>query len=363
MNKEARHLAKRMELLCAALCCLGCHGGQLRNSFDIEPPSMASAASHAAAGGTGGNSGGARSSVNSAANGHCVAGNVCTEAYPCQSLDTGYSCRGQFADWPVRDSPNTFQDNTNGTVTDTRTGLVWQQAVDANKYAASEAAQYCERLSLEGGDWRVPAISELESIVDYTREDPAIDPRVFPNTPREVFRSSSLYSGPAPKGTVWLVHFGSGGTRQEISGGPNRVRCVRSVVRTVVSYGIGAVPPDRYVVSDDTVSDTRTGLTWQRRVGAAQYTQTSAIAYCQSLSLAAGGWRLPAISELQTLVDRTRARPAIDQVAFDVTGGAGPANFWSSTRSTTSVWGMDFSDGQPFNGSPDSETLSARCVR
>ena len=79
-----------------------------------------------------------------------------------------------------------FVDNGDGTVTDTSTGLTWQQvAADMNDnqqidppdlVAWCEALTYCENLVLAGDDdWRLPNIRELQSIVDYGR-DPVLDP-------------------------------------------------------------------------------------------------------------------------------------------------------------------------------------------
>ena len=62
-----------------------------------------------------------------------------------------------------------FSRSANGVVTDSNTNLEWQDNY-LNKEIAildwTEAINYCEILSLEGGGWRLPNISELNSIVD-----------------------------------------------------------------------------------------------------------------------------------------------------------------------------------------------------
>ncbi len=69
-----------------------------------------------------------------------------------------------------------------GTVTDTSTGLMWQEAT-ANPMTVEQALSYCESLNLCGyTDWRLPTIKELHSLVDYNRYNPAINPIYFPNT-------------------------------------------------------------------------------------------------------------------------------------------------------------------------------------
>ena len=77
---------------------------------------------------------------------------------------------------------NDFVDNSDGTITDRATGLMWQQADDGTARDWEESLEYAEGLELAGNDdWRLPSIKELHSIVDYTRSpatssSPAIDP-------------------------------------------------------------------------------------------------------------------------------------------------------------------------------------------
>jgi hypothetical protein len=77
---------------------------------------------------------------------------------------------------------NQFTDNGDGTVTDSSTGLMWEQSDDGLCRNWQEALAYAEDLVLAGyGDWRLPNAHELQSLVDYTRSmqsagSPAIDP-------------------------------------------------------------------------------------------------------------------------------------------------------------------------------------------
>lgn len=78
---------------------------------------------------------------------------------------------------------NQFINNSDGTVTDMTTGLMWQQATAPVEYPWEQALSYCENLTLGGyADWRLPTIKELESIVDLTRVNPAINTTFFPDT-------------------------------------------------------------------------------------------------------------------------------------------------------------------------------------
>lgn len=121
-----------------------------------------------------------------------------------------------------------------GTVTDTKTGLVWQQTASTSKYpwtssSATTASAYCAALSLNGTKpWRVPSLKELMTIVDLTQKSPAIDGAAFPSTPADFFWSATPTLGFSGQ-IYWTVQFDTG-----ISDGttvaavnPAYVRCVR----------------------------------------------------------------------------------------------------------------------------------------
>ena len=78
-----------------------------------------------------------------------------------------------------------FTANGDGTVTDNRTGLVWLE--NANPpgmfFGWDFALDFCNTLAdgtagltdgSSAGDWRLPNIRELQSLVDYTESDPAL---------------------------------------------------------------------------------------------------------------------------------------------------------------------------------------------
>ena len=78
-----------------------------------------------------------------------------------------------------------FTDNSNGTVTDNLTGLVWTK--NANCDGGTKfwyvALDYCNTLAAgtcgltDGsitGDWRMPNIRELHSLVDFWKSNPAL---------------------------------------------------------------------------------------------------------------------------------------------------------------------------------------------
>jgi hypothetical protein len=102
-----------------------------------------------------------------------------------------------------------FMDNGNGTVTDTYTGLIWQQASSYFTRIWAQALVDCEDLSLGGyTDWRLPTIKELRSLVDYSRYSPAINTMYFPDTNSSCYWASTTYASYAL--VAWVVDFDSG---------------------------------------------------------------------------------------------------------------------------------------------------------
>ncbi len=100
------------------------------------------------------------------------------KGYPTQNKTYyAYYCRGNTS-YGVND----FDDNNDGTVSDSATGLMWAQADSIVGMDWSNALAYAEGSTLAGHtDWRLPNTKELQSLVDYTRSPSthgtaAIDP-------------------------------------------------------------------------------------------------------------------------------------------------------------------------------------------
>ena len=122
-------------------------------------------------------------------------------------------------------SSDNFKDNSDGTVTDTTTGLIWQQG-EPGVMTWDSALLYCEGLSLGGNsDWRLPNIKELGSLTDDTTY-PAIDTNYFPNASfASGYWSSTTYSGIS----AWTVYFNIGVVSSYTKfPSPYYVRCVRA---------------------------------------------------------------------------------------------------------------------------------------
>lgn len=125
-----------------------------------------------------------------------------------------------------------------GTATDTRTRLMWKVCSEGQTWSAgactgtavvktwAAALADAEALVFAGhGDWRVPNLKELLSLVEHCTTNPSINASVFPSTPGGYFWSGSpnaSYSSYA-----WLVNFYSGYAGNDNRSNYNQVRLVR----------------------------------------------------------------------------------------------------------------------------------------
>ncbi|UOG90775.1 MAG: DUF1566 domain-containing protein [Candidatus Thiothrix sulfatifontis] len=114
-----------------------------------------------------------------------------------------------------------FTDNGDGTVTDTKTDLIWKKCSEGQvendcsggsrqRYNWEAALERVQTINATGGfagytDWRVPNIKELASIVEQQCEFPAVNWVVFPNTHSGEFWSASPARGNGE--LVWGVDF------------------------------------------------------------------------------------------------------------------------------------------------------------
>ena len=110
------------------------------------------------------------------------------------------------------------------TVEDKETTLTWQRASDDLGYSWAAANMYCDALTLDGKAWRLPTVYELQSIVDESQENPAIDAAAFPKTFETYFWSSVHSAGPFD--FAWAVDFYDGRVLRAGVEGEARVRCV-----------------------------------------------------------------------------------------------------------------------------------------
>jgi hypothetical protein len=242
-----------------------------------------------------------------------------------------------------------FADNQDGTVTDNQTGLIWLK--DAGCFeptvwsnALAEAIQLASgACGLEdgsaAGQWRLPNINELESLIDASSANPALSPgHPFSNVSDGSYWSSTSYFGGRQNSpNAWAIRLSDGRTMND--GGSNVKAASNNAVWAVKGNAAGAVQlraTGMYVVfasGDDgslqtgvrltyprwidhengTVTDTMTGLIWLKQADCINESWAAAIAAVNALASgqcgladgsAAGIWRMPNRNEMESLSDR-----------------------------------------------------------
>ena len=102
-----------------------------------------------------------------------------------------------------------FTANTDGTVTDNLTNLIWHPQENIEKMTWESAIEYCEGLAYASfNDWRLPNIKELESLTEDSAYNPAVDRTYFPNTYSDFFWSSTTFL--QGDGYAWIIDFSNG---------------------------------------------------------------------------------------------------------------------------------------------------------
>ncbi len=304
-----------------------------------------------------------------------------------------------------------YIDNGDGTVTDTGTGLMWQQATAPDNYTWEQALTYCENLELSTyTDWRLPTAKELESLTDKSRFNPAINTAYFPDTALFLYWTSTTEQNSS--GNAWNVGFRYGYVHNRLKTNLNRVRAVRSgeagsfdnvtlwpvpdtgqTQSFTASFGedhdytinppsytklaAGCISLPDNATAWDMVRDDVTGLVWEEKHSADNFANyadpndadntytwydgatgtpgddNDTEDFINALNAAIYGgyadWRLPNEKELQTIVDYGRFSPAVNTTYFS---NAAEYNYWAAASYAPSflqAWAVDFSDGWVSN--------------
>lgn len=124
-------------------------------------------------------------------------------------------------------------DNGDGTISDISTGLMWAQngvgngCNNGNQLIWTSAVGFADTLDFAGHtDWRLPTISELATIIDYSTSYPSID-ALFINTQSSNYWSSTVNSSYPT--VVWSAHFLDGYIDNRGKTSASYVRCVRTI--------------------------------------------------------------------------------------------------------------------------------------
>lgn len=276
--------------------------------------------------------------------------------------------------WP---SPR-FTDRGDGTVADELTGLVWLKDADAFGELTWEQALVIARTLDSGsaglsdgssaGDWRLPTIKELFSLIDYESSDPILPAgHPFDNVRSSIYwTSTSLASAPT---LAWMMTLGIGPTVFDLKVNPNRLWPVRGRAKALVPKtgqqvcwngegkpvacggsgqdgdlrsGVAWPSPRFHDNGDGTVTDRLTDLVWLKNANAFGWrTWQQALDACNGLRTGAvdgltdgsqrGEWRLPNIKEIESLVDYGRFGPCLPDGWHEVFENVQPSSYWTST--------------------------------
>jgi hypothetical protein len=279
------------------------------------------------------------------------------------TIACGSAFTGQDAE--VDGAQPSYVDNGDGTVTDTVTGLMWQQGY-SGKMTWEEALTGAETFELAGyDDWRLPTIKELYSLIDFSGIDPSgwsgtdvsalvpfIDTAYFDfaygdtNAGERIidaqYWSSTEYvaSAGSARPMTFGVNFADGRIKGYWRSNPRGGEMTQYVryVRGNPDYGTNNFVDN----GDGTITDQATGLMWMQDDSGQGMVWSDALTYCENVE--AGGyddWRLPNAKELQSIVDYTRSPDTTNSAAIDplfnvtaITDEGGGTNYpfaWSST--------------------------------
>ena len=118
------------------------------------------------------------------------------------------------------------RDTSTAIVTDSATGLEWQDDAIGSSTTWQSAIDRCENLTLGGqSDWRLPNINELKTIIDRSKVNPAII-SAFTQTSSDGYWSSTTTED--YKDNAWGVYFYDGYVGSHGKDNYYYVRCVRA---------------------------------------------------------------------------------------------------------------------------------------
>jgi hypothetical protein len=264
-----------------------------------------------------------------------------------------------------------YKDNTDGTISDLSTGLMWVkergQRLPWNDAVAG--AKTCKAGNYS--DWRMPTIKELYSLILFTGNDglgfnttegfiPYINTNYFGFIYGNISKgervidcqdwSSTVYLGPDFRGghKIFGVNFADGRIKGYSDSSPRSGMPMKLYVRYVrgnSKYGKN----DFVSNANATITDKATGLMWSKDDSKRGMSIAEAEAWIKGLNankyLGYADWRLPTCKELHSIVDYTRSPTATQSAAINalfsvstITNEAGEKDYpcyWTSTTHGT----------------------------
>jgi hypothetical protein len=262
--------------------------------------------------------------------------------------------------WP---SPR-FLDNSNGTVTDNMTGLIWVQDAGASGTKNwVESVSYCEDLTAPiSDDWRLPNREELRSLINYGAATPGVWlDSFFTSVGTKNYFSASLQAK-APDTSAWMCTMLSGIVNYKsrtftayawpVRGSSITIPVTGQILPNTQGYD-GYYregqkwPTVRFVDNKNgTMTDVMTGLTWTKQANlGGPITWQGGLNYVNSTFNSGTGlsghkdWRIPNVNEIASLMNSG----APDISAWLLSQGFQNivSEYWSSTTCAATENGVD----------------------
>jgi len=146
--------------------------------------------------------------------------------------------------FPLSAPTERFDDNGDGTVTDSMSGLMWMRCGVGQEWKNGDcvgdlkaldwraAQSEADRVNGEGSfffsDWRVPSLRDLAMIIERQCQDPRTNLTVFPGTPPQSFWTVTVRPGDEATDTAYALSFGPEGVERMSKDELNFVRLVRT---------------------------------------------------------------------------------------------------------------------------------------
>jgi len=249
-------------------------------------------------------------------------------------------------------------------VRDQTTGLVWEVKTDDQSFHDKDnlynfyylEEKFIKQLNQNsfGGfsDWRIPEITELNTLTNIHHDRPAINPTYFPNCQAYDYWTATAHVNDSSQG--WCVSFFHGNDSIQSRQSKFYVRAVRGNV---------FIDPNRFHDNNDgTITDTHTGLMWQQETTFDQ-NWTNALDTCHKLELAGyTDWRLPGKEVLRSIVNYQTYAASIHIAFFPQSASTA---YWTSTTDQQQMdhaWCIHFQYGNDLSRSKN-QLYAMRAVR
>ncbi|MEI8254206.1 MAG: DUF1566 domain-containing protein, partial [Deltaproteobacteria bacterium] len=250
-------------------------------------------------------------------------------------------------------------------IRDNVSGLIWQGVVDTALVDQAGAVAFCATYSTPttaAGQWRLPNVVELATLVHYGVNSPSIDPRFVGTQSTNYWTTTPVGSGSTQ---TWTVKFDFGEVIAFGNAHQGGVRCVHGAMPDTDAGVPGRLRQAGSFVPDGlTVRDPATGLEWQREDDGVRRSWQDSQAYCATLNLAGRtGWHTPNVGELRSLVEYggVASGPTIDPVFTNARADL----YWTGTPNDgvpTLSWSVTFNLGV-IDGVTVTGLAFVRCVR